>query len=229
LEEKTMKKLFVTIVALLTFFCLVPNLFAQTPMDDVVYLKDGSIVRGQIIEQIPNVSIKIQTRDGSVFVYQMEKIEKMTKEPSLTQQTQTKQVKNSTTAFLLSFLIPGLGQHYNGEYGKGVIMEVLCAGGIVLALTAGYNEVEDYWYSGGYEYYDYYTEITAWYYIGFGVSLASEIWSMIDAPISANRINKEISQRKYGHLIEIDKNNYALGFDLSPQKQRMEAKLTLHF
>lgn len=47
---------------------------------DVVYLKNGSIIRGMIVEQIPGKSIKIQTRDGSVFVYPMEDIERMTRE-----------------------------------------------------------------------------------------------------------------------------------------------------
>lgn len=47
---------------------------------DVVYLKNGSIIRGMIIEQTPNVSLKIQTKDGSVFVYKMEEVEKMAKE-----------------------------------------------------------------------------------------------------------------------------------------------------
>ena len=51
-------------------------------LQDVVYLKNGSIIRGLIIEQIPNVSLKIQTVDGSVFVYKIDEIEKMTKEPS---------------------------------------------------------------------------------------------------------------------------------------------------
>ncbi len=46
---------------------------------DVVYLKDGSIIRGTITEQVPNVSLKIRTADGSVFVYQMDKVEKITK------------------------------------------------------------------------------------------------------------------------------------------------------
>ena len=47
---------------------------------DVVYLKNGSIIRGMIIEQIPNVSLKIQTKDSNVFVFKMEEIEKITKE-----------------------------------------------------------------------------------------------------------------------------------------------------
>lgn len=54
---------------------------AQADLEDVVYLRNGSIIRGVIIEQVPNVSLKIQTRDGSVFVLQMEEISKFTKEP----------------------------------------------------------------------------------------------------------------------------------------------------
>lgn len=49
---------------------------------DVVYLKNESVIKGMIIEQIPNVSLKIQTRDGSVFVYKMDEVLKMTKELS---------------------------------------------------------------------------------------------------------------------------------------------------
>ncbi len=47
---------------------------------EVVYLKNGSIIRGVIIEQIPNVSLKIKTKDGNVFFYKMEDVEKITKE-----------------------------------------------------------------------------------------------------------------------------------------------------
>jgi hypothetical protein len=54
---------------------------AQQTMEEVVYLKNGSIVRGMIIEQVPNRTIKIQTADGNVFVFDMEDIEKLTKEP----------------------------------------------------------------------------------------------------------------------------------------------------
>jgi hypothetical protein len=48
---------------------------------EVLYLKNGSIIRGMIIEQIPNVQVKIQTSDGSVFVYTMDQVLKITKEP----------------------------------------------------------------------------------------------------------------------------------------------------
>ena len=55
-------------------------LFAQQ-MEDVVYLKNGEIVWGTIIEQIPGESLKIQTADGSVFAYAMDEISKIVKEP----------------------------------------------------------------------------------------------------------------------------------------------------
>ena len=48
--------------------------------EDVIYLKNGSIIHGVIIEQVPNVKYKIQTYDGNVFVFEVENIEKITKE-----------------------------------------------------------------------------------------------------------------------------------------------------
>ncbi len=54
--------------------------FAQNNYQDVVYLKNGSIIRGVIIEQVPNKSIKIETVDRNIFVFQMDEIEKYTKE-----------------------------------------------------------------------------------------------------------------------------------------------------
>lgn len=66
----------------LAFVCVLAQAaFAQQQTQDVVYLKNGSIVRGQIIEQVPNVSLKIQTKDGSLFVYKMEEVERIAREP----------------------------------------------------------------------------------------------------------------------------------------------------
>ena len=47
---------------------------------EVVYLKNGSIIKGIILEQIPNETIKIETSDGSVWVFQMSEVLKITKE-----------------------------------------------------------------------------------------------------------------------------------------------------
>ena len=53
---------------------------AQQSAQDVVYLKNGSIVCGMIIEQVPGKSLKIKTKDGNVFEYEMSKVEKIVKE-----------------------------------------------------------------------------------------------------------------------------------------------------
>lgn len=71
-----MRKIIVFLLFMLssaTFVC------AQS-LQDVVYLKNGSIVRCSIIEQVPGQTIKVQTSDGSVFVYQESEVEKITKE-----------------------------------------------------------------------------------------------------------------------------------------------------
>lgn len=67
-------------LTLLLFAIITTVSFGQSNYQDVVYLKNGSIIRGTIIEQVPNESIKIETADRNVFVYQMDEIEKLTKE-----------------------------------------------------------------------------------------------------------------------------------------------------
>ena len=47
---------------------------------DVVYLKNGSVIRGLIMEQVPNQSLKIVTPDGSTFFCTFDDVEKITKE-----------------------------------------------------------------------------------------------------------------------------------------------------
>ena len=56
----------------------VTALVAQTK--DIVYLKNGSVIKGMILEMIPEKTIKIQTADGNIFVYNMSEVEKVGKE-----------------------------------------------------------------------------------------------------------------------------------------------------
>jgi len=56
----------------------VTALIAQTK--DVVHLKNGSVIKGSILEMIPEKTIKIQTTDGNIFVYNMSEVEKISKE-----------------------------------------------------------------------------------------------------------------------------------------------------
>jgi hypothetical protein len=56
----------------------------QTPFQaqDILYLKNGSIIKGTIIELVLDKTVKIQTADGSIFVFTMADVEKITKEPT---------------------------------------------------------------------------------------------------------------------------------------------------
>jgi hypothetical protein len=71
-----MKKCYLFLIVLIS---LSLKLHSQN-MQDVVYLKNGSIIRGIIIEQVPNQSIKIETKDKSVFVFKTEEVDKIEKE-----------------------------------------------------------------------------------------------------------------------------------------------------
>lgn len=53
--------------------------FAQK-LQEVVYLKNGSVIKGTIIEQVPNEPLKIQTTDGSIIITNMDDVEKIVKE-----------------------------------------------------------------------------------------------------------------------------------------------------
>ncbi len=50
---------------------------------NVVYLKNGSVLKGTIVEQIPNESLKLRLFDGSIFVFKADEIEKITLEESV--------------------------------------------------------------------------------------------------------------------------------------------------
>ena len=171
-----MKKVFSLLLLVAALFC--GSVLAQNNMKDVVYLKNGGVVRGIIVEQVPGVSIKIQTADGNIFVYKIEEVERMTKEAVGPQRNYNNNYsggygegyKNPTSAWLWSFFITGAGQIYNGQVGKGVGMLL---GSLVLN-GAGYGFAID-----GYD-----AAFLCW----AGV-LGLWIWSQVDAPATARRLN----------------------------------------
>jgi hypothetical protein len=175
-----MKRMMISLICMALIFLCASTLWADQEMQDVVYLKNGSVIRGVIIEQVPNQYLKIQTNDGSVFVYNDDEIDKITKEaPILKMQSGGK--KSPALAFGLSFIIfPGAGQFYNGESGKGAIQLALAGTGVIVAVNGIANAN---------------APITE---MGLLLWLGSSTWSWIDAPLSASRINRE---RGYSQII----------------------------
>ncbi len=85
---------------------------------EVVYAKNGSIIKGMITEIVPNESLKIQTLDGSVFVFAMDDVMKITKEIAQqeTRKASTpKAVKSLRQSGYKGFADMGGGVCFNGE------------------------------------------------------------------------------------------------------------------
>lgn len=65
---------------LLFALCMIAGLaLSAQNVVEAVYLNNGSVIKGVITEQTPQ-TIKIQTSDGSVFVYNMTEVERIAKE-----------------------------------------------------------------------------------------------------------------------------------------------------
>lgn len=69
-----------TIQLIAILFAICSFSFAQTNTYDVVYLKNGSVIKGVILEQSMSSGIKVQTRDESIFVFKWEDIDKVKRE-----------------------------------------------------------------------------------------------------------------------------------------------------
>ena len=88
--------------------------------------------------------------------------------------------KSPWAAFGLSVLIPGAGQAYNGQWGKGGLM----LGGVVVSFGVVLADDCDVFYTAnncGF--------LTAAGFIGV---VGFVLWSWIDAPITANAVNRRI-------------------------------------
>jgi hypothetical protein len=69
------------LITLCFFICFLQHAKAQQAMEDVVYLKNGSIVRGAMIEVKKDTLVKIETTDRNTWVFPYKDIEKTTREP----------------------------------------------------------------------------------------------------------------------------------------------------
>ena len=96
---------------------------------DVVYLKNGTIIRGKIIEQTSE-TLTIQASDGNVCIYPIDAILKTSKTPY--------RHKNPYTSCCMSLVFPGAGQVYNEEPGKGIMfLGGFFVGAIIMYSGAG--------------------------------------------------------------------------------------------
>lgn len=56
------------------FIAITCNVMMQAQNQDVIYLNNGNVVKGKIIDSKPNVSVRIETTDGKQYEYLMTEI-----------------------------------------------------------------------------------------------------------------------------------------------------------
>jgi hypothetical protein len=106
------------------------SLSAQTNQQDVVYLTNGSIIKGKLLLFEPTGVIKIEILGGSVFVYPSSEVVKISKEAILRPSININKTKDyfKGTGFTHRFsletmlgqsqygIMPGFGLHYQSNY-----------------------------------------------------------------------------------------------------------------
>lgn len=140
---------------------------------EVVYLKNGSVIKGTIIEQVPNVSLKIKTNDGSLIICKMDDVEKITKEEKYSNSYRN----NTNNRKLARQTLRG----YKGFVDMGYVVDLSDnnANKLEISTSHGY-QFNNYFYVGGGVAVDYYTD-------------ADLISAPIFADFRANFINKKVT------------------------------------
>lgn len=90
-------------------------IFGQEKSVDILYLKTGNAVRGQILEHIPSQTIKIQTSDGSIMVYKTSECDSIKKETVY---------PNNEKAINNFFLGEVVGFIWHNKYTEGKIIKL---------------------------------------------------------------------------------------------------------
>ena len=192
-----MQKTVILVLSVLVLSLFTTKALAKTQMLDVIHLTDGGVVVGEIIEIIPNQTVKLKTHvldnsyqgifflqepdEGELKIYPFEQIEKMSKIKV--------KFRNRTTATVRAALLPsipflypifpGWGQFYNGQQDKGIGFLILSISGIFIMSSGFEDDPPD--------------NVTA--ATGASIIIGSYIWSVIDANLSAKKINQSSNQK----------------------------------
>ena len=120
--------------------------------------------------------------------------------------------KSPGLAWFFSFLVPGVGQFYNGSVGKGVTFVVMDGVGYFMMVGGASSGDEDG---------------ATMALVGAGIYLTSWIWAQIDAPLTAKKKNRA---NGYGLIFDIGKGDSYLAlepdFRLEPVGVSQKATMT---
>jgi TM2 domain-containing membrane protein YozV len=122
-------------------------------------------------------------------------------------------VKSPELAGTLSWILPGLGQIYNGKVGRGLLQMELFFGGIGMIASShiGFSH----------------NSITPAAWVSVGIVASTFVWSVIDAITTAETINHE--GRRATHLMEIRPGDTAIRFNLDADHLGARASILVTF
>ena len=192
-----MQKTVILVLSILVLSVFTTKALAKTQMVDVIHLTDGSVVVGKIIENIPDESIKIETKekswtkDQSISIIEMSDVDKIKKiqfvEPISPGFAAGLGCGTMYLNFTLLPAIPisGVGQIYNGQPLKGLAFFGIGILGSYLEYLIINQDDEEL---GTFD--DRIGELGATFLI-----LGSIVLSPIDAYYSAKRINSEAKKK----------------------------------
>jgi hypothetical protein len=126
--------------------------------------------------------------------------------------------KSPWLSFFLSLFLPTSGQIYNGDYTKALIQAGLILGGGGLVTTMTCVECGDYG-----------TAQTALLITGIGMAFSGYIWSIIDAPASANEINDRNRQNAGLNIFNSENHTYSLKLNRIPITNSYTISLAVNF
>jgi len=189
-----MQKTVILILGVLILFVFTTSLSAKVQIIDVIYLTDGSVVTGKIIEKIPHESIKIETKekswtkDQSISIIEMSEVDKIKtiqfiepKSPGFATSLGCGAVYLNAV-FASPIPIFSVGQVYNGEYIKALAFFGVGVCGIwTYDLGKRIAKPQD----------DYHYLMD----VGATALFGSAILSVFDAYYSAKRINSEAKKK----------------------------------
>ena len=106
-----MKYLLILIIIILTWYSVANA--------DEIYLKNGGLIKGKIIKMTLGESYKIQTEDGSIFVYSEDEIKTIKYDTAVPYREKISGKKKSPgIAVLCAWLLPTAGHAYAGDWGR---------------------------------------------------------------------------------------------------------------
>ena len=167
---------------LIIFFCFW-NLISVTLAQDIIIKMNGDEIKAKVTE-VNKKEINYQEfEDESGRIWSLStsdifmiKYENGTKDVfGITNPAVQYQDKSPAVAFGLSLVFPGLGQFYNGQKSKGIIMCALAAGAYVTSYSTRYSSSASA------------RELKSYSWL---VICGTYIWSLADASISAQAINR---------------------------------------